>query len=89
MGCAGMLNYDWYLLISFSPFKWRGKETSANLAKLVSQTESGILLRGNETVLRVIRPHPINLWLIRYLISKKHGITAEVLFLLVSHLKQI
>lgn len=42
-------------------------------------------MRGNETVLRFIRPHPINLWLIMCLISKKHGITAPVLFLLVSH----
>lgn len=41
-------------------------------------------MRGNETFLRFIRPHPINLWLI-CLISKKHGITAKVLFLLVSH----
>lgn len=46
-------------------------------------------MRGNETFLRFIRPHPINLWLIICQISKKHGIMARVLFLLVSHLKQI
>lgn len=36
--------------------------------------------RGNETVLRFIRPHPISLWLLTCLISKKHGGTAGFIF---------